>query len=180
VEKRTVLFVDDEVNTLNALKRALLDEPYETVFADSPKEAIEILKGGQVHVIVSDMRMPEMTGLELLEIVKRQYPYIIRLLFSAYTDIHTLLAGINQGEIFRFISKPWGLDEELKTIVRQAIEYYDLHSECEMLMHFVEQWIEGVEPEKLDIPLIKTLISTRKKHLYEWRKKCNSHISGLS
>jgi len=173
VETRTVLFVDDEANTLSALKRVLLYEPYETLFADSAKEALEVLRVNQVHVILSDMRMPQMSGIELLKIVKRKYPYIIRLLFSAYTDIHTLLAGINQGEIFRFVAKPWGLDEELRTTVRQAIEYYDLHSEHEILMNFIEQWIEGVEPEKLDIQLIKTLIATRKKHLYEWRKKCS-------
>jgi DNA-binding NtrC family response regulator len=173
VEKRTVLFVDDEVNTLNALRRVLLNEPYETVFTESAKEALEILRAKKVHVIISDMRMPQMSGLELLKIIKKKHPYIIRLLFSANTDINTLLAGINQGEIFRFLSKPWGLDEELRTIIRQAIEYYDLHSECEMLMHFVEQWIESVEPEKLNVEFIKTLISARKKHLYEWRKECS-------
>ncbi len=177
MEKRTVLFVDDEANTLNALKRALLNEPYETIFADSAKEALEILAAKQVHVIISDMRMPQMSGLELLEIVKREYPYIIRLLFSAYTDIHTLLAAINQGEIFRFVAKPWGLDEELRTIIRQAIEHYELHSEYEMLMHFVEQWIEGIEPEKVDVQFIKALISARKKRLYKRRKKCNPVVS---
>ena len=177
MESRTVLFVDDEANTLNALKRVLINEPYETLFADSGKKAIEVLRANQVHVIISDMRMPQMSGIELLKIVKREYPYIIRLLFSANTDINTLLAAINQGQIFRFISKPWGLDEELRTIIRQAIEYYDLHSELEMLMSFIEQWIEGVEPEKLDVQLIKTLINTRKKQLYEWRKKCAPVVS---
>ena len=177
MEPRTVLFVDDEVNTLNALRRVLLNEPYDAVFAESAEEALGILRAKQVHVIISDMRMPQMSGVELLKIVKKKHPYIIRLLFSANTDINTLLAGINQGEIFRFISKPWGLDEELRTIVRQAIEYYYLHSECEILMHFVEQWFEGVEPEKLDIQFIKTLISIQKKHLYKWRKKCAPAVS---
>ncbi len=177
MEKRTVLFVDDEANTLNALKRVLLDEPYETLFADSAKEAIDILRARQVHVILSDMRMPQMSGIKLLKIVKKEHPYVIRLIFSAYTDIHTLLAGINQGEIFRFVAKPWGLDEELRTIIRQAIEYYDLHSELEILMNFIEQWIEGVEPEKIDIQFIKTLITTRKKQLYEWRRKCFPVVS---
>ncbi len=177
MEQRTVLFVDDEANTLNALKRVLLDEPNEAIFADSGKEALEMLRAKQVHVILSDMRMPEMPGLELIKIVKKENPYIIRLLFSAYTDIHTLLAAINQGQIFRFITKPWGHDDELRMIIRQAIEYYDLHSEYEMLMHFVEQWVEGVEPEKIDIQLIKTLIATRKKQLYEWRRQCSSVVS---
>jgi len=123
------------------------------------------------------MRMPGMSGLELLKIVKKEYPYIIRLLFSAYTDMQTLLAAINEGQIFRFVTKPWGLDEELRTIIRQAIEHYDLHSEYEILMRFVEHWTKGIEPEKIDVQFIKTLISTRKKQLYEWRKKYNPVVS---
>ena len=106
-----------------------MDEPYKTLFATSGKEALEILGQQEVHVIVTDMRMPEMGGLELLKIVKKDYPQIVRLVLSGYTQITTLLTAINQGEIYRFITKPWKLEEEFKTTVRQAIEYYDLHAE---------------------------------------------------
>lgn len=173
MEKRTVLFVDDEEKVLASLKRGLLDEPYEILFANSGKEALEILEQSQVQVIVTDMRMPEMDGLELLKTVKKEYPHIIRMVLSGYADTVTLLAAINHGEIFRFISKPWKSNEELKTIIRQAIEYYDLHIEREMLMRFVEQIVSGTEPEKINVRLIRALIETRKKHLYEWDNKCD-------
>jgi two-component system response regulator HupR/HoxA len=138
MEKRTVLFVDDDEKILKALERCLLDEPYDTLFANNGKKALEILEQQEVHVVVTDMRMPEMDGLGFLRIAKKEYPYVIRLVLSGYTDIDTLLKAINQGDILRFIPKPWKFDEELKTTLRQAIEFYDLHSEREMLMNFVE------------------------------------------
>jgi len=129
MEKRTVLFVDDEEKVLTSLKRGLLDEPYKTLFANSGKEALEILLRNQVHVIVTDMRMPEMSGLELLKAAKKEYPNVIRMVLSGYTQISTLLTAINQGEIFRFITKPWKLEEEFKPAVREAVEYYDFQNQ---------------------------------------------------
>ncbi|MGB2864293.1 MAG: response regulator [Sedimentisphaerales bacterium] len=125
MEKKTVLFVDDEEKILTSLKRGLIDEPYKTLFASSGKEALEILQRNQVHVIVTDMRMPEMGGLELLKAVKEEYPNVIRMVLSGYTQVSTLLTAINQGEIFRFITKPWKLEEEFKPAIREAVEYYD-------------------------------------------------------
>jgi len=75
------------------------------------------------------MRMPEMGGLYLLRIVKEEYPHIIRMVLSGYTQVTTLLTAINQGEIFRFITKPWKLEEEFKPAVREAVEYYDFRNE---------------------------------------------------
>ncbi len=124
MEKRTVLFVDDEERVLGCLKGGLLDEPYKTLFADSGKEALEILQENEVHVIVTDMRMPDMDGLELLGIVKKDYPNIVRMVLSGYTQVTTLLTAINQGEIFRFITKPWDFEEDFKPAIREAIEYY--------------------------------------------------------
>jgi len=173
MEKRTVLFVDDEEKVLTSLKRGFLDEPYKTLFASSGKEAIETLEQSQVQVIVTDLRMPGMGGLELLMAVKKEYPHIIRMALSGCADTDTLLTAINQGEIFRFIEKPWKSNEELKTIVRQAIEYYELHVEREMLLRFVEQIVGGTEPEKINVRLVRALIGARKKHLYEWDKKCD-------
>jgi len=128
MENRTVLFVDDEEKVLSSLKRGLLDESYNKLFATSGKEALELLKQNEVHVIVTDMKMPEMTGLDLLRIVKQEYPHIVRVVLSGYTQITTLLTAINQGEIFRFITKPWKLEEEFKGVVRQAIEHYNLQN----------------------------------------------------
>ncbi len=133
MEVKTVLFVDDEKKILTSLKRGLLDEPYETLFANSGKEALEILKRKKVHVIVTDMRMPEMTGLELLRIVKEEYPHIVRMVLSGYTQISTLLTAINQGEVYKYITKPWKLEEDFKPSIREAIDYYNLRSERDKL-----------------------------------------------
>ncbi len=129
MEEKTVLFVDDEEKILTSLKRGLLDEPYETLFANNGKEALEILMREEVHVIVTDMRMPEMTGLDLLRIVKKDYPRIVRMVLSGYTQISTLLTAINQGEVYKYITKPWKLEEDFKPSIREAIDYYNLRSE---------------------------------------------------
>ncbi len=140
MEKKTILFVDDEEKLLRSLKRGLMDEPYNTLFASSGKEALEILHDNEVHVLVTDMRMPEMGGLELLRIVKEESPHIIRMVLSGYTQITTLLTAINDGEVYKFITKPWKLEEEFKPAMRQAIEYYDLHNERDRLAAEVEQY----------------------------------------
>ncbi len=129
MKKRTVLFVDDEEKILSSLKRGLLDEPYDTLFANSGQQAIEILEQKKVHVLVTDMRMPEMLGIELLRIVKEKYPDIIRIVLSGFTQVTTLLTAINQGEIYKYITKPWNLEEEFKPAIRQAVEYYNLNNE---------------------------------------------------
>jgi two-component system response regulator HupR/HoxA len=127
-EKRTLLFVDDEVRLLRSIERSLLDEPYTLLFAESAQDALRLLETNEVHVIITDMRMPEMSGLELLKIVKEKYPHIVRLVLSGYTQVTTLLTAINQGEIFRFITKPWKMEKEFKGVLRQAVEHYNLEA----------------------------------------------------
>ncbi len=139
-EKRTILFVDDEEKVLKSLQRGLIDEPYECLFATSGKQALDLLDQYTVHVICTDMRMPEMNGLELLKIVKEKQPQVVRLVLSGYTQVGMLLTAINQGEIFKFITKPWKLEEEFKTILQQAIEYYNLRAERDRLAAEVEKY----------------------------------------
>ncbi len=128
---RTVLFVDDDETILRSFERGLLDELYVQLFAKSGQEALEILKKEEVHVIVTDMCMPGMDGLELLKIVREMYPHIVMIVLSGYTDMSALLKEFDQGEIFEFVPKPWNLEKELKKIVRKAIEHYNLQNECE-------------------------------------------------
>lgn len=126
MEKRKVLFVDDEINVLNSLRRGLMGESYICLFAESGKEALELLEKHKVAVIVTDMRMHDMNGLELLKITKERYPNTVRIVLSGYTQLPQVLATINQGDIFRFITKPWKVEDEFKPIIREAIEYYEL------------------------------------------------------
>ena len=138
METRTILFVDEE-NILTSLKRGLLDEPYNLLFATSGKKALAILEKNEVHVIVTDMRMPEMSGLQFLRIVKDKYPHIVRLVLSGYTQVSTLLTAINQGEIFKFFTKPWKFEDEFRTAIAQAVEYYNLHAERDCLAKELEE-----------------------------------------
>lgn len=167
MKQRTVLFVDDDKSMLSSIKRSLINEPYQMLFADNGDEALDILEQQDVHVIIADLHMPDMSGLELLNIVKAEHPSIIRLIFSGDTCSDNVLEAINQGQVFRYVSKPCNLTE-LKIIVRQAIDYYHLFSERAMLISYIEKLVDGCEPDKINLKLIKTLIEDTNRHLYEW------------
>lgn len=138
-DKRTVLFVDDEQSALSSFRRAIMDEPYELLIAEGSQQALEIMAQHDVAVIVSDMMMPDMDGIKLLNVVKEKYPSAIRILISGYTDINGLLEAINKNIIYKFIAKPV-TDEDLKSIVRQGIDYYNLRRERDLLLAQVGQY----------------------------------------
>jgi DNA-binding NtrC family response regulator len=131
IEMRTVLFVDDDEAILRSLERGLLDEPYNQLFAKSGQEALEILKREEVHVIVTDMLMPEMDGVELLKNVKEMYPNIIMIILSGYAEEDALRVAVEQREIFKIIPKPWKLKGNFEKLIRRAIEHYNLQNERE-------------------------------------------------
>ncbi len=137
--KNIVLFVDDEVNILSSIRRAVIDEEYDAVFACSGQEALEQLAKHEVSVMVTDMRMPGMDGLTLLKKVKENYPDIIKLVLSGYTQIAQVLATVNEGDIHKFITKPWKMDEDLLMAVRKSLEYYNLKKERAALELALEQ-----------------------------------------
>lgn len=131
MEKRMVLFVDDDEIMLRSLERSLFDELYNKRFAKSGAEAVEMLQKEEVHVIVTDMCMPEMGGLELLEIVKETYPHIVSIVLSGYAPTADVMSAVHQAEIFKFVCKSTSLGEDLKPAIRQAIGRYNLQSEHE-------------------------------------------------
>lgn len=136
MEKRTVLFIDDEEELLRIIEKVLQDEPYQMLFATRGKEAFEVLQQNEVHVVVVDMRMPEMSGLDFLKVIKEKYPPIVRMVLSGYAQITPLLTAINEREIFKYITKPWDSDDELKVAIREAIDRYN--SEHEMVVAEVQ------------------------------------------
>ncbi len=133
-----VLFVDDEIFTLRALERLLKKETYGKYFAESGAEALKIIEATPIHIVVSDMKMPEMDGLTLLRIIKEKYPDIIRIVLSAYTQTAQLLPCINTGEIFRFITKPLE-KEELRTAIHDAIELFLVRQDKVELVRSLQQ-----------------------------------------
>jgi len=138
-----VLFVDDEPNILNAIKRAVLDETFNAHFALCGQEALEILEKEPIGVIVTDIRMPGMDGLTLLRKVKEKYPETVRIVLSGYTQLGQVIATINQGEIFQFITKPWKMEEELLSVVRRGVEYFEVHQKESMHKESLEKRVLG-------------------------------------
>ncbi len=120
--QQTLLLVDDEPNILSALHRLLRREGYRILTADSGHSALELLARNAVQVIVSDHRMPGMTGVELLSRVRDLYPETQRIILSGYSDIGTLTDAINRGAVWKFISKPWE-DDALKNEIRRAFAH---------------------------------------------------------
>ena len=122
--KPRVLFVDDEERILNGL-RTLFRQEYSVLTAGSGEAALEIVNRGGIHVVVSDQRMPGMTGVELLRKVRVAAPGAVRLLLTGYADLASLVGSINEGEIFRFVKKPWENDDLRKDVadaVKVALE----------------------------------------------------------
>ncbi|MBN1804737.1 MAG: response regulator [Sedimentisphaerales bacterium] len=132
MKERTVLFVDDDCIVLRSIARGLLGEPYNVCLAKSSEEALKILSQREVHVLVTDIRMPEMDGTELLKIITEKYPHIVKMVLSGYTNTTNLTKAIHQEGVFKFIPKPWNLQEgeEFRAIVRNAIDHYNLQNEC--------------------------------------------------
>lgn len=129
-EDYRVLFVDDEPNILNSLRRGLADEEFFCHFANSGKEALEIINSNKIAVIVTDMRMPEMTGLELLNLVSALSPMTVKVVLSGYTQLQQILVTINQVDIFKFVTKPWELGDFIQ-IVRKSLDYYIIQEQNE-------------------------------------------------
>ena len=123
--KSRILFVDDERNILSSLNRLFFDEDYEIFLASSGQQGLEILQAHQVEVIISDQRMPGMVGVDFLIRARELQPDAIRVILTGYTDIDSAMRAINEGSIYKFITKPWN-DEELKLVVRRAVEFYKL------------------------------------------------------
>lgn len=134
-----VLFVDDEPNILSSLKRGLAREKYLKFFALNADEALYILGEHEIHVIVTDMRMPGMNGLDLLKLVSEKYPNVVKIVLSGYTQLPQVLATINQVDIYKFIPKPWNMEEEFIPLIRGAIAHYNMQNDYRKFRNTLEK-----------------------------------------
>ncbi|PLZ53966.1 hypothetical protein CBP24_15765 [Fischerella thermalis WC439] len=123
--KPKILVVDDEPDNLDLLYRTFYRD-YKVLRAGSGPAALELLaQEGDVSVIISDQRMPMMSGTEFLSLTATQYPDIIRIILTGYTDVEDLVEAINSGKVFKYVTKPWEA-EELKAVVRQALDTHNV------------------------------------------------------
>ncbi|MCP1441389.1 response regulator RpfG family c-di-GMP phosphodiesterase [Pseudomonas sp. GGS8] len=153
-DKPTLLLVDDEESILNSLRRLLRSQPYEVLLATSGAQALEIMAQRPVDLVMSDARMPNMDGATLLAYIHQHYPNTTRIMLTGYADPSAIIKAINEGQIHRYISKPWH-DEEMLLTLRQSLAYQ--YSERERLRLVQETWDQN---EKL-----KLLNATLEKHV---------------
>ena len=141
-----ILLVDDEANMLSALRRVLMSVPAEDLDGEKPEvetytsaeEALRRVRTMPIDLVISDYRMPEMSGVDFLTQVIQAQPEVARLILSAYADIDAVMNAINKVQVFRFISKPWH-DVELKSAVTQALSIRKLLIENRRLADTVRQ-----------------------------------------
>lgn len=131
--KRKILFIDDEENILSSLRRVFRKEAMETYFTTDPEEAFRLVTEEEIAVIVSDQRMPTMEGVEVLKKVQALSPHTVRMMLTGYADIKSAMRAVNDGNVFRFMAKPWQ-EEELRNAVEAGIAQYSLLEENRRLV----------------------------------------------
>jgi len=146
---RILLLVDDEPNILKALKRLLRRDGYTILLADGGAEALQLLEREAVNVIVSDHRMPIMTGIEFLAQVKQKYPDITRIVLSGFSDLDTITEAINEGNIYKFLAKPWD-DTQIRTTIKEAFEQNELRIENSRLTEELKKANAGLIQQNVE------------------------------
>jgi type II secretory ATPase GspE/PulE/Tfp pilus assembly ATPase PilB-like protein/FixJ family two-component response regulator/RNA polymerase subunit RPABC4/transcription elongation factor Spt4 len=153
-----ILFVDDEINVLKAMRRIFRQENYAVLTAESGQAALSLLAQEQpVHVVVSDHRMPAMTGTELLRKIKADYPKTIRIMLTGFADVDAVMGAVNDGAVYKFITKPWN-DHDLRLTVSLALEQYDLiHENSNLKKQAINQ--------KKELKRLSQVVSTHRSQL---------------
>jgi response regulator RpfG family c-di-GMP phosphodiesterase len=141
--KIAILYVDDEENNLLSFK-ATFRIKYKVFTALSGSKALDVLEKNQVHIIITDQRMPEMTGIEFLEKVLEKYPDPMRILLTGYSDMNAVIDAVNKGKIFHYLAKPWN-EEELDFTITRAFEKYQEMIELKEMNEKLETSNEQLE-----------------------------------
>jgi response regulator RpfG family c-di-GMP phosphodiesterase len=154
--KHTLLVVDDEPDVCDSV-HDLLRREFKVLKARSAAEGIKLMESEPVHIIMTDQRMPLVTGVELLTKIRRGHPQAVRMLFTGFADFESIIAAINQGHVFQFLKKPWQPDE-LETAVREAAKEYD------RLVEQAEQMLEL----RSEIDLLRSRVTLLEAEVQRW------------
>lgn len=159
MDKMTLLCVDDDENILRSLQRSLRTEDYRVLIANTVEQALTLLASESIQIVMVDHRMPNMNGSDLLSQIKVKHPDILRLILSGFADVASIIDAINEGEIYRFLAKPWN-DNELKVTLKQCFETYTLRNDNKKLIRQVSS--KNKELVELNNHLEKTLLARTK------------------
>ncbi len=152
--KHSILIVDDEASIINSLGRLLRGDDREIHSAASAPEALEKLKGlCGADVVISDNKLPNISGTDFLIKVKQLYPDTVRILITGYPDLESVIKAINNGHVYRFITKPWE-NEELRLIIKQALDYGDVLKDNRALLKIAKEQAELLAAMRRQYPQI--------------------------
>lgn len=149
MKKHTVLIVDDEEMILKSIFRVLRNDNYQIFTAQSGEEGLAVLKQYDVHLVISDQKMPGMNGLDFLKRVKSDYPQILTIMLTGQAELEIAMDAINEAGVYKFILKPWN-DDDLKVTVRRALEALELICERDSLLQQVkvqDAFLQDLEKE---------------------------------
>ncbi len=138
-EPHNILIVDDEENVLKAIKRMF--RPYKLInciTTSDPLEALEIINKKHIDLIVTDQRMPGLTGIDLLKKITPKHPDIVKIILSAYSDLNVILEAVNEVGVYKFILKPWNNEDFLLTVIR-ALEWKELVGKTKSLQEEIKK-----------------------------------------
>lgn len=146
--EHSILIVDDDESVLKVLKETLKNDKYKIHTAESGKIGLKVLEeeGENIHMIITDQKMPKMTGLEFLKKTFFKYPYVIKIILTGYKDVSVLIDAINTGKLYKFILKPWDT-LDFKNTIKRGLELYDLEKERRRLA--AELMVKDKEVEKI-------------------------------
>lgn len=153
----TIMLVDDEEYVINSIKRSLRREGYQIISHTDARQALEMIKAVEVDLIISDQRMPGMTGMEFLIESRKLYPATIRILLTGHSDMEVAIKAINEGKLYRFLTKPWD-DNELKVTILNAMKLRRILVENRKLIAQVQKqqsYIESLESKYPGISQVK-------------------------
>jgi DNA-binding NtrC family response regulator len=146
LHKRNLLIVDDEPDILFSLA-GLLRREFQVYTAGSAREGLQIMADHPIQVVMSDQRMPEMTGVELLGLAKARHPDAVRIIFTGYADLRAVVEGINTAALYRYITKPWDPDD-LIDLLHEAAAYYDEQLERKQVLVDVRDHLTRVHADE--------------------------------
>ena len=171
VKDHNLLIIDDEVDITKSLVRQFRRK-YNVISTTDASEALKIMEKEKIQVVLSDQRMPGMTGVDFFAQIKDKYPDALKLILTGYSDIEAVIGAINEGQVFRYVKKPWNPDE-LDTIIREAFEKYELITNNRKLMASLQEANATLE-EKVKVRTVE--LEKLNGRLYELNQEKNRYI----
>lgn len=158
IARHCVLIVDDEPDVCDSVQN-LLRREFRVLKANSAEQGYRIMQEEEVHIVMSDQRMPQITGIEMLTKLKARHPHAIRMLFTGFAELESIISAINQGHIFQFLKKPWQPEELLAAVRQAALEYDNLETlavEREQLLDEVSALKSRVSALEIEVQRLRS------------------------